>query len=289
MKIRKVGKIGGGQDGAIYKNELFRFDTRGRCSVYDLSAMPKDASDAIPTATFTLDRAKDIVPHSNAVCFGTERFCEGDEYPLLYSNIYNNYASGEDKRIGVCCVYRLERSEDGYKSTLVQLIKIGFCEDSTRWRMSEGAHGTRPYGNFLVDIDTGSYYAFVMRSEEQGTAYFKFDIPSVHSGDIDPALGIRCAVLGVSDIKEEFTCPYHRYVQGATVHGGYLYSTEGFANDTVNRPAIRIISLSSKAQVAYMDLTELGYYAEPEMIDFYNGDCYYSDAHGNFYTVDFEI
>ena len=73
------------------------------------------------------------------------------------------------------------------------------------------------------------------------------------------------------------------------MHGGYLYSTEGFANDMVNRPAIRIISLADKAQVAYMDLTELGYYAEPEMIDFYNGACLYSDAHGNLYTVDFEI
>ena len=40
-------------------------------------------------------------------------------------------------------------------------------------------------------------------------------------------------------------------------------------------------------QTAHFDLLDNGYVNEPEMIDFYNGDCYYSDAHGNVYIVDF--
>lgn len=31
----------------------------------------------------------------------------------------------------------------------------------------------------------------------------------------------------------------------------------------------------------------MGYDKEPEMIDFSDGKCYYSDAYGNFYTVEF--
>ena len=27
---------------------------------------------------------------------------------------------------------------------------------------------------------------------------------------------------------------------------------------------------------------------EPELIDFWNGVCYYCDTHGNLYTIDFE-
>ena len=36
-----------------------------------------------PVATLTLDRAEEIAPHSNAVCFGTEFAEEGDEFPLM--------------------------------------------------------------------------------------------------------------------------------------------------------------------------------------------------------------
>ena len=43
-----------------------------------------------------------------------------------------------------------------------------------------------------------------------------------------------------------------------------------------------------KKQEKYIDLVSLGCPDEAEMIDFYNGACYYSDAHGNLYTVDFE-
>ena len=69
MEIKKIGKIGGGQDGAIWGDELFRFDARGNCAVYDLASLAgADAdSELAPLARFTLDRAEEIAPHSNAV------------------------------------------------------------------------------------------------------------------------------------------------------------------------------------------------------------------------------
>ena len=51
--------------------------------------------------------------------------------------------------------------------------------------------------------------------------------------------------------------------------------------------AIRIIDLVSKAEERYIDLLEIGYLCEPEMIDFHNGTCYYSDAGGNLYSIEF--
>ena len=245
------------------------------------------AKELEPIGSFVLDKADIIVPHSNSVCWGSEFYDENDEYPLLYSNIYNNYAKAEDKLIGVCCVYRVKRTECDFKTTLVQLIEIGFTDDPSLWRAYPDRDGVRPYGNFVIDRSNGYYYAFVMRNEQLGTRYFKFRIPSLSEGRIDPIYGVKRVVLSKDDICATFDCPYHRYVQGAILHENKIYSTEGFHNDQINRPAIRIISLDEKREQKYIDLLDAGYLCEPEMIDFYNGVCYYSDAGGNLYSIEF--
>ena len=74
-----------GQDGAIYGNFLFRFGGDGVCKVYSMADKNK-------LSTFILDRIDVLTPHSNSVCFGTEFYEESDEFPLLYSNIYNSPA-----------------------------------------------------------------------------------------------------------------------------------------------------------------------------------------------------
>ena len=131
MKIKKLSSIVGGQDGAIYKNYLFRFSSKGGCTVYDLTKIEENMT---PIAEFKLDKSDFIVPHSNSVIFGNEFYSQGDEFPLLYSNVYNNYAKTEDKRVGICCVYRLVREGNTFSTTLVQLIKIGFTVDRGLWR-----------------------------------------------------------------------------------------------------------------------------------------------------------
>ena len=288
MKIKQIAKISGGQDGAIINDQLFRFDTRGKGFVYDLADIEAETVkelDAI--GSFVLDKADSIVPHSNSVCWGTEYYDPNDEYPLLYTNIYNNYAKSEDKLIGVCCVYRVEHKENEFKTTLVQLIEIGFTDDPALWKAYTDRDGVRPYGNFVIDRENGYYYAFVMRNEALGTRYFKFKIPSVSEGNVDPTYNVKRVVLTADDICDKFDCPYHRYVQGAIAHGRYIYSTEGFHNDQINRPAIRLINLDTKAEERYIDLLDMGYLCEPEMIDFHNGTCYYSDAGGNLYSIEF--
>lgn len=278
--------MGGGQDGAIYGSEVFRFQADGSCRVYDIS-ISEDKREVVcqKKAAFTLDRADLIVPHSNAVCFGTEFYAPGDEYPLLYSNIYNNYAGAEDKRIGVCLVYRIERTGSEYRSTLVQMIEIGFTEDASLWRATPEAHGVRPYGNFVIDTERRALWAFVMRNEELGTRYFRFDLPSVREGAVDPLLGIPHVILEARDIREYFDGPYQRFMQGATLYGGKIYSTEGFTASEVNRPGLRVIDLAAHSE-EYVDMLSLGFIEEAEFISHLGDVCLYSDARGAIYTVE---
>ena len=287
MEIRKIAKIGYGQDGAIWGDELFRFDSRGHGSVYRMEeVLAAEGGEVAPFATFTLDGAERLVPHSNAVFFGGKRYEEGDEFPILYTNVYNNYAQSEDPLIGVCCAYRLVREGDGFSTTLIQMIEIGFTEDASLWKATEESHGVRPYGNFLMDREGKSYYAFVMRNEEKGTRYFRFAAPDPHAGESDPVFGVRRVVLDASQIEQTLDLPYHRFLQGGTLYEGRIYSTEGFTDDPVNRPAIRVLDLQTGKSV-YYDITAFGCREEPELIDFYKGVCYYSDIHGNTYTVTF--
>ena len=103
----------------------------------------------------------------------------------------------------------MERTEKNFKTTLVQLIKIGFTDDYSLWKAYPDRDGVRPYGNFVIDRDTGYYYAFVMRSETLGTRYFKFKIPSLHEGEPDSVYGVKRVILTPEDICDEFDCPYH--------------------------------------------------------------------------------
>lgn len=282
MNAKRIGVITKGQDGAVWSGYLFRFDHQGLCSVYKLDQLSDDPT---PLSQFTLDKADKIVPHSNSVVFSGVRYCEEDEFPLLYSNIYNNYASAEDQLKGVTCVYRLQRDGNKFITTLVQLIRIGFTED-TLWR-SENGSDVRPYGNCAIDGEQGIYYAFTMRDEERTTRYFAFDLPDFRAGEYDETFGVKAVTLGKEDMKLFFDCPYHRYVQGACIHKGILYSLEGFTDDAQNPPAVRHISLTAKAQAEMYRFGDVDLTVEPELIDFENDICYYADHHGNMYTLTF--
>ena len=226
MKFKQIASSKYGQDGAIFGNLLFRFDHLGVCSVYDLSALDFNTVVGLsPISEFTLDRADEIAPHSNAVCFGSEYYCEGDEFPLLYSNIYNNYAKAEDRLVGVCCVYRIFRLDGGFSSKLIGLIEIGFTED-TLWR-SEDVEDIRPYGNFVVDCERGHLYAYVMRDGEKKTRYFSFTLPSIKDGKPDSRFGVNKVTLTKEDILDYFDTPYHNFIQGGIAKDGKVYEVEG--------------------------------------------------------------
>jgi len=289
MNIHSLGNMIGGQnrqDGVIYNGYLFRFEASGNCNVYKMEDLLNSSSAEIkPISSFILDKSDIIKPHSNSVAFGNEYFEKGDEFPLLYSNIYNNYAASTNRLEGVTCVYRLIKNEAGFSTKLVQLIEIGFTDDPI-WK-SQNIKDFRPYGNFAIDTDNSVYYAFTMRDEDRITRYFSFSLPKVTDGILDERFGVNRAVLNKEDIKTYFDCEYHRCIQGACYHKGFIYSTEGFTNDETNPPAIRIIDIKNQKQKEMYLLTDYGATIEPEMIDFENDICYYSDDKGNFYKLTF--
>lgn len=265
-----------GQDGAIWDNYLFRFDSAGGCTVYSISGQKK-------ISTFKLDKNDILSPHSNAVCFGAEYYADGDEFPLLYSNIYNNYSKSEDRLEGVCCVYRLTRDGETFTTQLVQVIEIGFTDELDLWKSLENNGDVRSYGNFTVDRDNGKLYAFVMRDKEKVTRYFEFDLPKLADGAMNETYGVNVVTLTKEDIKSQFDSEYSNYVQGACFHDGKIYSVEGFSSAD-NAPRMQIIDPDAKEQYAAIDLWNIGLKIEPEFVDFHDGTLYYVDASGKVYT-----
>lgn len=288
MKIQKVASMKGMQDGAIWGKYLFRFDANGEGFVYDLDTVQGNGEPLEVVAQFMLDRADEIPPHSNAVVFGTEYFSPEDEYPLLYSNMYNNFSEKDDPMNGVCCVYRLQKEGDTFKTTLVQLIKVGFADQAPLWLSSTEGKDVRPYGNFVIDRDTNRLVAFVMRDADRTTRYFTFDLPKCSDGQPDATYSVPKVTLQKEDILSQFDCEYHHFIQGACAHGGKVYSVEGFhLKWSKETPALRVIDLEKQTQELLVNFPEYGEEIEPELIDFRGETCYYSNSDGELFTIEF--
>ena len=281
MKIKKIAKITGGQDGAVYNNFLFRFTEDGEAFVYDL----RELHELRAVSSFYLDRRNVLNPHSNSVSFGNQFYCPGDEFPLLYTNVYNNYADKKQTLSGVCCVYRIQRENNVFSSTLIQVLEIGFVENESYWKSPGG--DVRPYGNFVADAENSRLHVFTMRDASHTTEYFSFELPDCFLGNDNEVYGVKHLTLDIKDIKEHFSCEYHHYIQGACFYKGEIYSLEGFSDDENNQPTLRIIDVNTKKQRLYKNLREFGLNEEPEFIYFADGVCYYADNPGNLYVIDF--
>ncbi len=284
LKYESIGSVHGGQDGAIYGGYVVRFGGAGDGCVTRLDTREE-------LCRFTVDRVDEFKPHSNAVFFGTEKYDENDEFPLLYTNLYNNYYNCEDQREGMLCVYRLTRDGNDFSTKLVQLIRIGFVNNLALWRSMEDGSDIRPYGNFILDTDTNKLYAFVIRDKDKVTRYFEFDMPRLADGDICPKCGLPVVKLTEEMITAQFDGEYSHYIQGACVSDSLLYSTEGGtvrdanATNPSNPPRLQVMDLKSKTQVADVALWKFGLLLEPEFISYYDGKLYYSDCSGAMFVI----
>lgn len=289
MKITNIAKIiHGRQDGAIFGEYLFSFNECGMCHVYKMEdIISANGCEVENFAFFKLGDMDKIVPHCNAVFFGKEYYSDGDEFPLLYANVYNNYQKCEEKLKGVCVAYRLQKNGDEFRADLVQVIEVGFVDDTSLWSTECENGGIRPYGNFVADRKNGILYAFTMRDVTNTTRYFSFRLPGLSDGVYDEKYGVNKVILNKEDILSYFDCEYHRFIQGACFNEGRIYSVEGFTNSTENPPAIRIIDTEEKKQTVYANYFDYGLCEEAELIDFYKGELYYCDNFGKMYRIDF--
>lgn len=262
------------QDGAIYGGKLFAFDSKGNVGVYDLDSKQR-------LAGFTLDKVSVLSPHANSVCFSEQFYEKGDKYPLLYVNIYNNYASAADKKEGTCCVYRICESGGAFSSELVQVIRVGFAKDAL-WSANLGNSSDRPYGNFAVDGD--SLYAYVMRNGDtpKSTRFFTFALPSVKNGEYSAEYGCPVLTLTAADVKGQFDIEYLNFIQGCTAEDGKILSLEGFSNGFLKEIDVRTGKITK-----VFALSELGLTKEPELIsrDGDTGKLYYADVEGSVYLL----
>lgn len=191
----------------------------------------------------------------------------------IYSNVYNNYSSQEDKHVGECCVYSIAGDGKIWSNCLQQLLKIGFINDSTLW---PAASEVRPYGNFVVDNANQYLYVFVMYSSKSLTYWYKFALPSVYDGEWNDTYGCKVKVLNEEDILDSWTTSHQNYIQGVCVYDGLIWSTEGFTGTSgTNVARMRVIDPHKKSEIAVFNFFSDGDPVEPEFIDFYNDRCYY--------------
>ncbi len=294
LRFTLIGGTRGDNDAAAWGGYLFKFNGKGWCYVYDLNSFSEEAGKAFLQTqektpyvnAFKLHLADTLPPHSNAVVFGTEKYDPNDEFPLLYCNIYNNFKEEADQKKGMLCAYRITRTKDNkFSSRLVQILRIGFTDDKRLW-LSENGKDVRPFGNFVIDRETNTLYAFTMRDEDKTTRYFSFRMPSVTEGEENTALGARLVTLKEEDILSRFTAPYQHYMQGADFEGGNLYTVEGRTENDKHPAVMRITSPTQKKELRRIFLPNYVADIEPEVITFWDGKCYYGDVKGNLYLVE---
>lgn len=266
LEVQDFNTDGYIQDGAIYADFFFKFHSDGSAVVHSMKTHEE-------LGRFVLDKADIFKPHCNATCFTNHFYEAEDEFPLLYANIYNSYGKEEDRRLGSFGVYRLSRTEEGFCSQLVQIIKIGFADQNDLWHSPDGKDRS-PYGNFVLDTDRQHLWAFVTRDFNHTTRFFCFEMPDVDAGVLSDYYGVRILTLDRESILEFFDVPYSWYLQGACYHEGKIYSTEGLG--TADNPSvIRVVSLKDRAEDYVADLQNDGCPKEAEFIDIWNGSFWY--------------
>lgn len=237
-----------GQDSACYGNNFITFNSTGYYEMFTMNG------DLLKSST-CLDQVSTIAPHANSVCFGTEKYDAGDNYPLLYVNAYNNTTLP----IGACYVYRLLNN---MTTSLQQTILIDFTNDPI-W--AGDGQSVRPYGNFIVDTDNNKLYAYVMIDSLNVTRFFKFNLPTLSQG--------ATVRLTTSDIEEYFDIEWMYYMQGACYFNGKIYASCGFTSADCK---LYVVDLNTKKVTSIVPLG--GFVGEPETVFVYNDVLYLSSG-----------
>jgi hypothetical protein len=259
--VFEIGAANNGpwQEGAISGGNLFVLNHAGQGAVFSLDKKEQIGS-------FTLDKRAALNPHANSVVFSSTYYEEGDKYPLMYVNVYNNYAHQRERFRGYCMVYRILEDKSGFSTKLVQVINIGFTEDLNMWKSLENNGDVCGYGNFVVDTDNNKLYAFVMRDANKTTRFFEFDLPQIADGEKNLRYGCNLVTLEADDIKNQFDTEYFEYIQGCDYLNGMILSAEGLGYGAAGNVTLRLVDLKTQRVIKAYDPTTAGLYNEPEVI-----------------------
>jgi hypothetical protein len=257
------------QDGEAFGDVLFTFKADGTGNAYNIHT--GEFLDG-----FSLGGKDKVAPHVNSASFSDQYYKEGDEYPLLYTSMYNNVTALNKYLLGTCCVYRITELGGQFDAQLVQIIRLGFVADRELWLSPK--ENSRPYGNFVVDTDRDLLYAFVPRDDSQTTRFFAFALPEPKAGTRSEKFGCNQVILEQKDIMRRFDVGYFSSPQGCCYADGKIYSVEGFGSYNMVPPFLRVVDVESGLQTHSINLGQLGLDREPEVITMLDGQLYYINA-----------
>ena len=233
----------GFQSAAAYGKHMVMLTSSSGINVFDLDSYDNEGTGQIA----------DLSAHCNAATFGTEFYAEGDTYPLLYVNAYQNNLPK-----GTCYVVRLAEEDSTFTGTVVQTITVGFVTDPI-WTDTTS---TRTYGNFCIDRENGFLYALVLRDVEQVTRIFKFALPTISDGTE--------VTLTQADIIEYFDVDYLAIMQDCEVCNGKIFVMAG---DASYPHILKVIDTQKKAVVSKVNLLDVST-AEPQSVVMYDGHAF---------------
>lgn len=179
--------------------------------------------------------------HCNSVCFGSEYYEEGDEFPLLYvsTGYGNNGYTG-------ALVYRITKEKGLFSFSLVQTLRFPVLKSS--WTEFI------PAGNVCYVCYTSDYIVY------------KMPMPSVHDGDV--------IIDGSKGALEVFQFPPQPQImknsrnQGRLYYKGKIVLTSGVPGSR-EASVLVVLDLETRTYEHIFDFFDMGLNTESESIFFW--------------------
>ena len=229
------------QDACCYQNTMFQFFLQETydnpaCIVYDLITRKKIQEMDVPHGYHS---------HNNSAVFGSEKYNESDEFPLLYLSTLQR-VTGQP----TLDVFRITGTRGNYQCELVQTITI---ESS--------------YREPTCFIDKHENMLYVAWITGEVDTFEKYSLPKLSDGNN--------IVIPVSSKLDTFAIsnryPYGTTIgepeQGGEIYNGKLYYAMGFKSCAW----LIVIDLQKKEIVSSIDFTGIGLDYEPEGAFVWNG------------------
>ena len=248
------------QGGACYGDYLFMFtENNTTCWVYNLLTGTLLQTINIPSE----ERGFVSQCHCNTVNFGTEKYDDDDQFPLIY--VSTGYASGG---YSGALVYRIvvntESDVTTYSLTLVQTVRI-----PSNW------------SEFIVGKDGDCY----IKTEDNGIVYYRMRMPKLSQGDVTLDFVNALSVCHLTPQPSWYNGSRN---QGHIYHNGKIYLVSGVP--TSETSLFIVINLSTGEREVEIDLyNTLGLHSEPEALFIWDGRfCIAFRSNANVYALYFE-
>lgn len=244
VAAKQVASIGNlsYQGGACFGDYLFLFtNNNATCYILNLATSTLLQTYSIPSA----DRGFVSNCHCNTVNFGTEYYDENDPFPLIY--VSTGYSDGTDTG---ALVYRIVATTESdvttYALALVQTLKM----PGTGWT------------EFVVGADGDCYLCYTSTR-----TIYRMKMPKLSEGDLTFDLE---DAIGVYQFTSQPAWYNGSRNQNRMYHNGKIYLVSGVP-ESDEKALFIVLDLATQTREVEIDLSTLGFTAEPETTFLWNG------------------